>query len=107
VIAHPPEATSYDLLAKELGAESPDTQDVGDGVGVPPFGQHGDADHTPDGLPQFAGLADRVHNLPEDLVVRNFLRVPARIAATNLLFEFLNFHGGHLLVIGAQTLAGL
>jgi hypothetical protein len=41
-----PQAPAHDLLAQQLGAEGADAEDVGDGVGVPAFGQHGDGDDT-------------------------------------------------------------
>ena len=37
-----------DLLAQKLGAEGAHAEHVGDGVGVPAFGQHGDGDHAAD-----------------------------------------------------------
>jgi hypothetical protein len=43
-------------------------------------------------FPQFAGFTNRVHDLPEDLIVVNLLNVPARIAVdAGLLFELLRF----------------
>ena len=39
-----------DLLAQKLGAEGADAEDVGDGVGVPALGEHGDRDDAADRL---------------------------------------------------------
>ncbi len=52
-----------DLLAEKLGAEGADTEDVGDVVGVPPFGEHGNRDDAADVAPERAGFADGVHDL--------------------------------------------
>ena len=38
------------LLAEELGAEGADAENVGDGVGVPALGEHGDRDDAADRL---------------------------------------------------------
>ena len=35
-----------DLLAQQLGAEGAHAENVGDGVGVPALGEHGDGDDT-------------------------------------------------------------
>ncbi len=58
-----------DLLAEELRAEGADAEDVGDGVGVPAFGQHRDRDDAADGAAELARLADGVHDLAEQLLV--------------------------------------
>ena len=53
------------LLAQKLGAEGADAEDVGDGVRVPPFGQHGHRDHAADLLAEPARTADGVHHLAQ------------------------------------------
>jgi hypothetical protein len=50
------------LFAQKLGAERADAQDVGDGVGVPSFGQHRHRNHAPNLLAETSGAADGVHD---------------------------------------------
>ena len=52
------QAAADDLLAQELGAERADAEDVGDGVGVPALGEHGDRHDAADRLAELADLAD-------------------------------------------------
>ena len=66
-----------DLLAEELGAEGADAEDVGDGVRVPALGEHRDGDDAADGAAELARLADRVHDLAQQLLVGE-VRRPAR-----------------------------
>ena len=68
-VAHPPQGAADDLLAEELRAEGADAEDVGDGVGVPAFGEHRDADDALDVLAELAGLADGVHDFAEQVFV--------------------------------------
>ena len=44
VVGLPAQAAADHLLAQQLGAEGAHAEDVGDGVGVPSLGQHGDGD---------------------------------------------------------------
>ena len=73
------------LLAEELRAEGADAQDVGDGVRVPALGQHRDRDDAADLLAEPALLADRVHDLAEQIGVGDLLdlllEAPARSAS--------------------------
>ena len=48
------QAAADDLLAEQLGAERADAEDVGDGVGVPALGEHGDGDDAADRLAELA-----------------------------------------------------
>ena len=45
IIGGAPEAAANDLLAKKLRSEGAETHDVGDGLGVPAFGEHADRDN--------------------------------------------------------------
>ena len=65
----PPQRPADDLLAEELGAEGPDAEDMGDGVGVPALGEHRHRDDTPNPAAERARLADGVHHLAEQVLV--------------------------------------
>jgi hypothetical protein len=73
MVAHAAQATSDDLFAQQLGAEGPHAQDVGDGVGVPAFGEHRDGDDALDVFAQFSGLADRVQDFAQQVFVGQFV----------------------------------
>jgi hypothetical protein len=49
-----------DLFAQELRAEGAQAHDVGDGVGVPAFAEHGDGDHATNVRAERVGFADGV-----------------------------------------------
>ena len=68
-VAHPAQARGRRPARKKLGAERADAENVRDGVGVPAFGEHRDADHASDLLAELAGLADRVHHLAQQVLV--------------------------------------
>ena len=106
-VAHPPQAAPYHLLAKQLGAERPNAQDVGDGVGVPAFGKHGNADDAFDVFAELADLAHGVHHFAEEIFVGQRLGVPAGEPDTVLGLEILDLHGGDFLELGAHRLARL
>lgn len=42
---------------------------MGDGIGIPTFGEHGDGDNAADLSAQLAVLADRIHHLAQQLLV--------------------------------------
>ena len=96
------------LLAQELRAEGAHAEDVGDGVGVPAFGQHRDADHALDVLAELARLADGVHHLAQQVLVGQVRRHRGRGSAAR--YSALNSsisRGGDLLELGAHRLARL
>ena len=106
-VARAPKATAHDLLAEKLGAESAHAEDVGDGVGIPALGEHGDGDDALDVLAQLAGLADGVHHLAEEVFVgESSASRPGKRCAVFVL-ELLDLAGGDLLEFGAHGLAGL
>ena len=82
------------------------TENVSDGVGVPPFGEHGDADHAPDVLAELARLADRVHHFAEQIFIGEVLGVASGEEGAVVVFELVYFTGGDLLEVVAHCLAG-
>ena len=60
------QSASDDLFAEKLRSEGAHAEHVGDGVGVPPLGEHGDRDDAANIAAEPALLADRIHDLPED-----------------------------------------
>ena len=101
------QAAADDLLAQQLGAERADAEDVGDGVGVPALGEHGDGDDAADRLAELARLADGVHHLAHDLAVVDVLGLAAGDAAGVLGAELLDLDGGDLLELIGQLVARL
>src|SRR5205823_3095225 len=58
-----PQCASNDLLAKKLGAEGADTENMCDGISVPPFRKHRHRNHATNGPTELAWLSDRIHDL--------------------------------------------
>ena len=56
------QAAADHLLAQQLSAKGAHTQHMGDGIGVPAFGEHGHRDDAADGLAEAPFLADGVHD---------------------------------------------
>ena len=85
------QAAPDDLLAQKLGAERADAQDVGDGVGVPAFGQHRYGHHAANLLAEAAGTANRVHHLAQQCRFARFaLRGAGALAGRELALELLD-----------------
>ena len=96
-----------DLLAQKLGAEGADAEDVGDGVGVPAFGQHRDGDDAADGLAQAVLLADGVHDLAQQVLIGDVLAgADVAGALDDLAAEALDLVGRHLAEVLVERLAG-
>ena len=96
------------LLAKQLGAEGAHAQHVADGVGIPPFGEHRDRHHAADRIPQPARFAHRVHDLPEQVLVADFLGLEAVAGALDdLPPKAVDLIGRHFAKVPIQGLAGL
>ena len=95
------------LLAQELGAEGADAEHVGDGVGVPAFGEHRDRDDAADGAAELAGLADGVHDLAQQFLVGDVL-AGTRVAGAldDLAAEALDLVGGHAAEVVVERVAG-
>ncbi len=104
-VAHPSQGPADDLLAKQLGAERSDTQNVSHRVRVPSLGQHRDTHDATDVFPELAGLADGVHDFAEQVFVGQALGVPPGEPNAVLGLELLDFHRGDLLEIGAHPFA--
>ena len=105
-VVAPPQAAADDLLAEQLAAERADAEDVGDGVGVPALGEHGDRDHAADVLAELALLADGVHRLAQQVGVGELVHVGARVAQPVGLLERLDLSRRRLPELGAERLAG-
>ena len=67
------ERATADLLAQELRAEGPDTEDVGDRPRAPALREHGDGDDAADRPAEGVRLADRVHDLAQQVLVGEVL----------------------------------
>ena len=78
VVGLPAQRAADHLLAEELRAEGAHAEDVRDGVGVPALGQHRDRDDAADRAAKPAVLADRVHDLAQQLLVGDVLGLRAR-----------------------------
>ena len=95
------------MLAKQLGAERSNAQDVGDRVGVPAFGEHRDADDALDVFAELADLAHGVHHFAKQIFVGQRLGVPAGEPHAVFALEILDLHRGDFLELGAHRLARL
>ena len=80
---------------------------MGDGVGVPAFGEHRDRDDAADGAAELAGLADGVHDLAEQFLIGDVL-AGAGIAGAldDLAAEALDLVGGHAAEVVVERIAG-
>jgi hypothetical protein len=95
-----------DLLAEELRTECADAEDVGDGVRVPPFGEHRDGDDAADRFAEAVLFADGVHDFAEEVLVgdvRGGLRIAG--ALDDLAPEALDLVGRHLLEVVVESFA--
>ena len=96
-----------DLLAEKLRAEGAHSKNMGDGVGVPAFGQHGNRNHAADRLAQAAFLADGVHHFPQQFLVGDVLGLLAVAGALDdFAAEAVDLVGGHVAEVVVQGLAG-
>ena len=105
-----PQGTAYHLFAQQLGSERAQTDDVGHGIGVPAFGQHGHGDDTTHFPPGRDGLRQRMQ--PAAVVRMDLLVVPARqfdpilgraSAKPSLLTNGIEYEAQPLLLVGAGT----
>ncbi len=76
-VAHAAQPAPDHLLAQQLRAEGAHAQDVGDGAGVPAFGEHGDRDDALDLFTQPALFANRVHHFAQQVFIGQRIGVPA------------------------------
>ncbi len=105
-VAHAPQGAADHLLAQQLRAKGAHAENVRHGVGVPAFGEHGDADDAADVFAELAGLADGVHHFAEQIFVGEAVAIAAGEAGAVVGLELVNFTGGDLLEIVAHGLAG-
>ena len=89
-----------------MGAEGADAQDVGDGVGIPALGEHGDGDNAADGFAELALLADGVHDLAEEVGVGDLAGLLHVAAFDHFAAEAFDFVGGHFAKILVEGFAG-
>ena len=80
---------------------------MGDRVGIPPLGEHRDRHDAADRTAELTGLADRVHDLAKQFLVRDVL-AGTGIAGPlhNLTAEPLDFVGCHGAEIIIKRIAG-
>ena len=101
------QGAAHHLFAQELGAEGAHAQNVGDGVGVPAFGEHGNGHHAADGTAQGALLADGVHHFAQQVLVGDFLAAGQVAGAFHTLAaEALDLVRRHGTELGVQGFAG-
>ena len=65
--------TPDDLFAQKLGAESAHAQNMGHGVGIPAFRQHGNRNDAADRSTQLTVLAHGIHDFAKQRYVIEFL----------------------------------
>ena len=98
---------AHHLFAQQLGAEGAHAQNVGDGVGVPAFGEHGNGNHAADGLAEALRLADGVHHFAQQVLVGEGFGLAAIAGAFHdLAAEAFDFVGGHGAEVVVQRFAG-
>ncbi len=104
----PAQCAADHLLAEQLGSEGADANDVGDRVRVPPLRQHRNGDDAADALAEPAGLADRVHDLAQQLGVRDRLRGRASAFARGFLaLELFDLRSGEFSEPRIERITGL
>ena len=80
---------------------------MGDGVGVPAFGQHRHRDHAADLLAEPAGAADGVHHLAQQLALAGLaLHAAGAFARGELALELLDLRAGRVAEALVQRIAG-
>ena len=90
-----------------MAAECSNAEDVGDGVGVPALGEHRNAHDAADVGAELALLADGVHDLTQQVLVRELVGVGAGVALAVLGLELGDLQTGGLLEVVLERLAGL
>src|SRR5262249_32541838 len=98
-----------DLLAEELGTKSTHAQHMGDRVGIPTLGEHGNRYDTTNRSTQLTVLAHSIHNFAKQRYVVQFLPSLAILrqlaaALNNLASESLDLVGSHVAEVIVQTL---
>ena len=94
-----------DLLAKKLGAERANAEDVRNGVGIPALGEHGNGDDAANGFAELAFLANGVHHLAEKIGIGDFAGLLDIAAFDHFAAEALDFVGGHFAEIFVERFA--
>ena len=78
---------------------------MGDGVRVPPFGEHRNADHALDVLAELVGLSNGVHHFAEKVFVGEAFGVAAGESDAVFGLELLDFTRGDFLEVGTHGVA--
>jgi hypothetical protein len=86
-----------DLLAQQLRAEGAQPHDVGDGVGVPAFGQHGHGDDAADVGAQGIRLADGVDDFAQQVGIGQLVDALVRVALAVVALEAFDLRGEYFL----------
>ena len=108
IVRLPAQRAADDLLAEKLGSEGADANDVGHCVRVPPLRQHRYGDDAADAFAEPTRFADRVHNLAQQLGIRDCLRGRASAFAGGLLaLELFDFRSREFAERGIERVAGL
>ena len=101
------EGATDDLFTEELSAEGADAEDMGNGVGVPAFGEHGDGDDAADGFAECAGFADGVHDFAEEGLVGEVVAgVLVAGSLDHVAAEAIKFGSGHGAKVFVERVAG-
>ncbi len=104
----PTEGTAHHLFAQKLCAEGTNAQDVSHGIGVPAFGQHRDGNNATHLLAEPFWLADGVHHLAQQVLVRDVVGgADVTRALYDLPAEAVDFICRHLAKVLVQRFAGL
>ena len=94
------------LLAQKLGAEGANAENVGDGIGIPAFGEHRDGDDAADRTAKLAGLADSVHDLAEQFLVGDvFAGTGVAGALDDFAAKAFNLVGSHATKVVVERIA--
>ena len=100
------QAAPDDLLAQKLGAEGANAEDMGDGVGVPSLGQHGDGHDAAHLFAKSPFLADRIHDFAQQVGVGEFPDFARAGALRDLTLVLLDLKGGGAPEIVVERFAG-
>ena len=106
VIGVAAQTATDDLFAEELSAESSDPENMGHGICVPAFRQHGDGDDAANLLPESALLPNGVHHLAQEVGVGQFSYLARSGSLRDLALVLFNFERSRPAEIIVQRFAG-
>ena len=99
--------TPDNLLAQQPGTKGTDTENVGDRVGVPTFGEHVHADHAAHALTEATLLANGVHHFAQQVLIVEGLDIDRWVTTPQLDLVLLDLMRGGLLEVILHSVAGL